>query len=81
MIQKILLNTQIILTISIKILKNTTQMKNIFDDMITDMLSNKTLNPIVTKLFIRGRKLNISLVSITQFYFVLPKDIRLSSTH
>ena len=56
-------------------------MKNIFDDMITDMLSNKTLNPIVTKLFIRGRKLNISLVSITQFYFVLPKDIRLSSTH
>ena len=81
MIQKILLNTQIILTISIKILKNTTQMRNIFDDMITDMLSNKTLNPIVTKLFIRGRKLNISLVSITQFYFVLPKDIRLSSTH
>ena len=81
MIQKILLNTQIILTIFIKILKNTTQMKNIFDDMITDMLSNKTLNPIVTKLFIRGRKLNISLVSITQFYFALPKDIRLSSTH
>ena len=56
-------------------------MKNIFDDMITDMLSNKTLNPIVTKLFIRGRKLNIPLVSITRFYFALPKDTRLSSTH
>ena len=33
----------------------------IFDDRVTDMLSNKELNPIVTKLFIRGRKLNISL--------------------
>ena len=81
MIQKILLNTQITMTIFIKILKNTTQIRNIFDDMITDMLSNKTLNPIVTKLFIRGRKLNIPLVSITRFYFALPKDIRLSSTH
>ena len=37
----------------------------VFDDTIADMLSNKKLNPIVTELFIRGRKLNISLVFIT----------------
>ena len=46
----------------------------IIDDMIADMLSNKKLNPVVTELFIRGRKLNISLVFITQSYFVLPKN-------
>ena len=45
----------------------------VFDDMIADMLSNKKLNPIVTELFIRGRKLNISLVFITQSYFAVPK--------
>ena len=45
------------------------------DDMIADMLSNKKLNPIVTKLFIRGRKLNISLVFITQSYFTVPKKL------
>ena len=39
------------------------------------------INPIVTELFIRGRKLNISLVFITQFYFAVPKNIRLNSTH
>ena len=44
--------------------------------MIPDMLSNKKLNPIVTELFITGRKLNISLVSITQSYFA----VRLNST-
>ena len=38
----------------------------VFDDMIADMLSNKKLNPVVNELFIRGRKLNISLVFITQ---------------
>ena len=52
---------------------------NVFDDMIADMLSNKKLNPILTELFIRGRKLNISLVFITQSYFAVPKDIRLNS--
>ena len=52
----------------------------IFDDMIADMINNKKLNPIVTELFIRGRKLNISLVFITQFYFKVPKDVRLNST-
>ena len=45
----------------------------VFDDMIADMLSNKKLNPIVTELFIRGRKLNISPVFIIQSYFAVPK--------
>ena len=53
----------------------------VFDDMIADILSNKKLNPIVTELFIRSRKLNISLVFITQSYFVVPKTIILTSTH
>ena len=53
----------------------------VFDDTITDMLSNKKLNPLVTELFIRGRKLNICRVFITQSYFVESKNIRLNSTH
>ena len=53
----------------------------IFDDMIADMINNKRLNPVVTELFIRGRKLNISNVFITQSYFKVPKDVRLNSTH
>ena len=53
----------------------------VFDDMIADMISNNKLNPIVTELFIRGRKLNISIVFITQSYFQVPKDVRLNSTH
>ena len=53
----------------------------VFDNMIADMLSNKKLNPIVTELFIRDRKLNISLVFITQPYFVVPNNIRLNPTH
>ena len=52
-----------------------------FDDMIADMISNNKLNPIVTELFIRGRKLNISIVFIMQSYFKVPKDVRLNSTH
>ena len=51
----------------------------VFDNMVAEMLSNKKLNPIVTKLFIRGRKLNISLAFITQSYFAVPKNIRLNS--
>ena len=47
----------------------------VFDGMIADMLSNKKLNPVVTELFIKGRKLNISLVFITEFYFAAPKNI------
>ena len=50
----------------------------IFDDMIADMINNNKLNPIVTEL---GRKLNISIVFITQSYFKVPKDVRLNSTH
>ena len=45
----------------------------VLDDMIADMLSNKKLNPRVTELFIRGRKLDIYLVFITQSYFAVPK--------
>ena len=52
-----------------------------FDDMIADMINNNKLNPIVTELFIRGRKLNISIVFITQSYFKVPKDVRLNSIH
>ena len=53
----------------------------IFDDMIADMINNNKLNPIVTELFIRGRKLNISIVFVAQSYFKVPKDARLNSTH
>ena len=52
----------------------------VFDDMIADMINNNKLNPIVTELFTRGRKLNISIVFITQSYFKVPKDVRLNST-
>ena len=51
------------------------------DDMIADMIHSKKLNSIVTELFIRGRKLNISLVFITQPYFKVPKVVRLSTSH
>ena len=50
----------------------------VFDDMIADILSNEKLNPIVTELFNRERKLNISLVFS---YFAVPNNIRLDSTH
>ena len=53
----------------------------VFDDMVGDMINNKKLNSVVTKLFIRGRKLNISLVFIAQSYFKVPKDVRLNSIH
>ena len=51
----------------------------VFDNMIADMIQNKKLNSIVTELFIRGRKLNVSLVFITQSYLKVPKDFRLKS--
>ena len=53
----------------------------VYDDMIADMINNKNLNSLVTELFIRGRKLNISLVFIRQSYFKVPKDVRLNTTH
>ena len=52
----------------------------VFDDMIADMTNKKNLNSIVTELCIRSRKLNISLVFITQSYFKVGKDVRLNST-
>ena len=53
----------------------------VFDDTIVDMINNKKLNSVVTELFIWGRKLNFSLVFITQSYFKVPKDVRLNTTH
>ena len=53
----------------------------VFDDIIADLINNKNLNSIVNELFIRGRKLNISLVFITQSYFKVPKDVRLNTAH
>ena len=53
----------------------------VFDDMIPDIESNKKLDPKITELFSRVRKLNISLVFISQSYFKLPKTIRLNATH
>ena len=57
------------------------KISTVFDDMIADMIHNKKLNSIITELFIRGRKLNISLVFITQSYFKVPKDVRLNTSH
>ena len=51
------------------------------DNVIADMESNKNLSPIVTELYLRGRKLNISLVFVSQSYFEVPKTIRLNATH
>ena len=50
----------------------------VFNDMIASMESNKKLSPIDTELFLRGRKLNISLVFISQAYFKVRKTIRLN---
>ena len=53
----------------------------VFDGMIADIMSNKNFQAAVTELFIRCRKLNISLVFISPFCFSVPKGIRLHSTH
>ena len=53
----------------------------VVDDMIADIMKNKKFKAIIKELFIRCRKLNISLVFITQSYFSVPKNIRLNSTH
>ena len=52
----------------------------VFDEMITDMIINKKMSPIIAELFSRGRKLNIFTVFITSSYFKLPKDVRLILT-
>ena len=51
----------------------------VFDDMIADLISNKTFSQIVTKLFIRGKKVNASTVFITECSFQIPKDVRINS--
>ena len=87
MIWNFLLNTHMILDEGIY--KNTDEYNPnkkrkilvVFDDMIIDLLNNKKLNSIVTELFIRDGKLNISLVFITQSYFAVLKDFRTNSTH
>ena len=53
----------------------------VFDDMIADIMTNERFQAIIKELFIRCRKLNISLVFITQSYFSIPKDVRLNTTH
>ena len=62
----------------IRILKNTILERNI---KVLIVFDDKKLNPVVTESFIRGRKLNISIVFITQSYFKVPKQIRLNITH
>ena len=52
----------------------------VFDDMIAETMSNNKFQDIIRELFIRSRKVNISLVFITQSYFSVPKDVRLNST-
>ena len=87
MIQKLLSNTQMIWMIFKKILKNRIQIKNekqlylSIRLLIYLVIKNLICNLIVTELFLRGRKLNIYLVFITQSYFSVPKNIRINSTH
>ena len=86
MILKVLLSSRIIWMIFIKILKNTIQIRNIkhwsfLMIWLLICLVIKKLNPVLSELFIKGRKLNISLVFITQSCFAVPKNIKLNSTH
>ena len=59
------------------ILEKKSKVVIVFDNMVADMINNKKLNAIVTELFIRLRKLNISIAFITQSYFKVPKQVRL----
>ena len=86
MIVKLILKTQMTWRVFIKTFRKTIQIKKrkiliALDDMIADLLSNRKLDPIRTELFIRDRKLNISLAFIMQSYFAVPKNIRQNSTH
>ena len=60
---------------------NPSRKRNIFIVFDADIMTNKKFQAIIKELFIRCRKLNISLVFITQSYFSVPKDVRLNSTH
>ena len=53
----------------------------VFNDMIADIMGNKKFLAIIKELLIRCRKLDISLVFITQSYFSVPKAVRLNTTH
>ena len=53
----------------------------VFDDMIADIMTNKKFQAIIKELFIRCKKMNISLAFISQSYFSVPKEVRLNSTH
>ena len=53
----------------------------VFDDLIADIMTDKKSQSIIKELFIRYRKLNISLVFVTQSYFSVPKEVRLNSIH
>ena len=61
--------------------KRKTKALTVFDDIIADIMTKKRFQAIIKELFIRCRKLNISLVFITQSYFSVPKEVRLNSTH
>ena len=81
-----MLNIEMICKMFIKIFDeyNPERKKNVlivFDDMIADMINNKKLNLIVTELFIKSRKLNISIIFIMQSYFKVPKEVRRNTTH
>ena len=60
---------------------STRKRKIVLDDVIADIMTNKRFQAIIKKLFIRCRKLNISLVFITLSYFRVPKEVRLNSTY
>ena len=53
----------------------------VFDDMIADIMTNKKFQSLIKELFVSSRKINISLVFITQSYFSVPKDVRLNLSH
>ena len=86
MILRLLLNTQNDMNDMYKNIKesNPNKKRKILIILIVELLIClviKKLNPIVTELFIRGRKLNISIIFITQSYFSVPKNLRLNATH
>ena len=63
------------------ITKKEREVLTVFNDMISHVMSNKKAEQVLKELFIRCRKLNISLCFLTQSYFSVPKDVRLNCTH
>ena len=66
---------------SMKITEKKRKVLIVFEDMIANMEADKKLSPIVIEFFMKGRKVNISLVFISQSYFNVPKIIRINATH